>query len=68
MFELTQISAPSCRLAGMSRGAFRHEPVPTPATGALSARLVELPQTYRCLHDLFRSEFPSVNHKKIYRL
>ncbi len=42
--------------------------MPTPATQALSARLVELAQTYRRLHDLLRSEFPSVNHKKIYRL
>ncbi|WP_338402512.1 integrase core domain-containing protein [Xanthomonas translucens] len=47
--------------------------MPTPATQALSARLVELAQAhrrfgYRRLHDLLRPEFPSVNHKKIYRL
>ncbi|WP_374152094.1 IS3-like element IS476 family transposase [Xanthomonas hortorum] len=74
MLEHTPLSERrACRLAGLSRDAFRHTPVPTPATQALSARLVELAQThrrfgYRRLHDLLRPEFPSVNHKKIYRL
>ncbi|KLB45158.1 hypothetical protein XEUV329_21930, partial [Xanthomonas euvesicatoria] len=74
MLEHTPLSERrACRLAGLSRDAFRHAPVPTPATQALSARLVELAQThrrfgYRRLHDLLRPEFPSVNHKKIYRL
>lgn len=63
----------ACRLAGLSRDAFRHEPVPTPAIQALSARIVELAQQrrrfgYRRLYDLLRPEFPDVNHKKIYRL
>jgi len=74
MLQLTGVSERrACHLAGLSRDAFRHEPVPTPATQTLAARLVELAQTYRRfgyrrLHDLLRSEFPSVNHKKIYRL
>ena len=74
MLELTRVSERrACRLAGLSRDAFRHEPVPTPATQALSARLVELAQArrrfgYRRLHDLLAPEFPDVNHKKIYRL
>ena len=43
MLEHTSLSERrACRLAGLSRDAFRHEPVPTPATQALSARLVEL--------------------------
>lgn len=63
----------ACRLAGLSRDAFRHPPVPTPATQALSARIIELAQIrrrfgYRRLHDLLRPEFPGVNHKKVYRL
>lgn len=63
----------ACRLAGLSRDAFRHPPVPTPATQALSARIIELAQIrrrfgYRRLHDLLRPEFPDVNHKKVYRL
>jgi putative transposase len=63
----------ACRLAGLSRDAFRHPPEPTPATQALSARIVELAQVrrrfgYRRLHDLLRPEFPDVNHKKVYRL
>ncbi|AWV05923.1 IS1477 transposase [Lysobacter maris] len=63
----------ACRLAGLSRDAFRNEPVPTPATQTLSARIIELAQLrrrfgYRRLHDLLRPEFPNVNHKKVYRL
>lgn len=63
----------ACRLAGLSRDAFRHPPVPSAATCDLSARLVELAQArrrfgYRRLHDLLRPEFPAVNHKKVYRL
>lgn len=63
----------ACRLAGLSRDAFRHPPVTTAATTALSGRLIELAHTrrrfgYRRLHDLLRLEFPRVNHKRIYRL
>ena len=74
MLELTSISErQACRLVGLSRDAFRHAPVPTPATQVLSAKLVELAHArrrfgYRRLHDLVRKEFPGVNHKKIYRL
>lgn len=74
MCELTSISERrACRLAGLSRDAFRHEPVSTPATQVLSARLIELAQArrrfgYRRLHDLLDTEFPNVNHKRIYRL
>lgn len=63
----------ACRLAGLSRDSFRHPPEPTPATQALSARIIELARVrrrfgYRRLHDLLRPEFPDVNHKKVYRL
>src|SRR5690606_18210315 len=63
----------ACRLAGLSRDAFRHPPVPAPATQALSTRIIELAQVrrrfgYRRLHDLLRPEYPTVNHKKVYRL
>lgn len=74
MCELTSISQRrACRLARLSRDAFRHEPVPTPATQVLSARLIELAQVrrrfgYRRLHDWRETEFPNVNHKRIYRL
>ena len=74
MRNLTQVSERrACRLAGLSRDAFRHEPVPTPATQALATKLVELAHArrrfgYRRLHDLLAPEFPCVNHKKIYRL
>ncbi len=74
MRELIAISERrACRLAGLSRDAFGHEPEPAPATQVLSARLVELAQTYRRfgyrrLHDVLRPEFPRVNHIKVYRL
>ena len=74
MLELTTLSERrACRLAGLSRAAFRHPPEPAAATQALSARIIELAQVrrrfgYRRLHDLLRPEFPDVNHKKIYRL
>jgi putative transposase len=48
MLEQTELSERrACRLAGLSRDAFRHEPAPTPATRALSARIVELAQVRR---------------------
>ena len=38
MLDLTTVSERrACRLAGLSRDAFRHEPAPTPATQALLA-------------------------------
>lgn len=74
MLETTAVSERrACRLAGLSRDAFRHPPGQAPATQALSARIIELAQVrrrfgYRRLHDLLRSEYPAVNHKKVYRL
>ncbi len=74
MLEFTYLSERrACRLAGLSRDAFRNEPVPAPATQLLASRLVELAHArrrfgYRRLHDLLRPEFAGVNHKKIYRL
>ena len=74
MLELTTVSERrACRLAGLSRDSFRHPPEPTAATQVLSARIIELAQVrrrfgYRRLHDLLATEFPKVNHKKIYRL
>lgn len=74
MLELEKMSERrACRLAGLSRDAFRNEPVVPAATHALSTRLVELAQVRRrfgCrrLHDLLRKDFPETNHKKVYRL
>lgn len=63
----------ACRLAGLSRDAFRHPPIPSAATVALSEKMIALARIrrrfgYRRLHDLLQPEFPAVNHKKIYRL
>ena len=63
----------ACRLVGLSRDSYRHPPAVDEATQQLSAKIVEIAQVrrrfgYRRIHDLLRSEFPSVNHKRVYRL
>ncbi len=63
----------ACRLAGLSRDAFRHPPIASEPTVLLSQKIVELARVrrrfgYRRIHDLMRREYPTVNHKKIYRL
>lgn len=74
MLEHTSLSERrACRLAGLSRDAYRHPPEPTAPTQALSARIIELARVrrrfgYRRLHDLLDEEFPGVNNKKFYRL
>lgn len=48
MLEATTVSERrACRLAGLSRDAFRHPPEQAPATQALSARIIELAQVRR---------------------
>jgi len=63
----------ACRLAGLSRDAFRHPPIPSEQNVMLSQKIVDLARVrrrfgYRRIHDLLRPEYPMVNHKKIYRL
>ncbi len=48
MLDATAVSERrACRLAGLSRDAFRHPPEQAPATQALSARIIELAQVRR---------------------
>ena len=74
MLELTAVSERrACRLAGLSRDAFRHPPEQTPATQALSARIIELAQVrrrfgYRRLHVILRRDGHVLNHKRTQRL
>lgn len=63
----------ACRLVGLSRDSYRHPPVVDVMTQTLSAKIIEIAQIrrrfgYRRIHDLLRPRFPSVNHKKVYRL
>ena len=63
----------ACRLVGLTRDSYRHPPVPTRHTEALSAAIIDIAQArrrfgYRRIHDLLRPEFPEVNHKRVYRL
>jgi putative transposase len=58
---------------GLSRDSYRNPGVIDEATQQLSAKIVEIAQVrrrfgYRRIHDLLRPQFPSVNHKRIYRL
>jgi putative transposase len=45
--ETTLSERRACRLAGLSRDAFRHPPTISPADQALSGRLIELAQARR---------------------
>jgi putative transposase len=70
-FDLSERHA--CRLVGLSRDSYRNPPVPDAHTLALSATIVNIAQVrrrfgYRRIHDLIRSLFPAVNHKRVYRL
>ena len=71
LFDLSERRA--CRLVGLSRDSCRHEPEASAQTQALCGRIVEIAHQrrrfgYRRVHDLLRPEFPSVNHKRVYRL
>lgn len=71
LFDLSERRA--CRLVGLSRDSYRHEPEVSAQTQALCGRIVEIAHQrrrfgYRRVHDLLRPEFPSVNHKRVYRL
>jgi len=63
----------ACRLVGLSRDSYRNPPVPSAQTEALKTKIVEIAHVrrrfgYRRVHDLLRTEFPGVNHKRVYRL
>ena len=50
----------ACRLAGLSRDAFRHPPEPALATRALSARIIELAQVpHRAIALHMAKQLPS---------
>jgi len=71
--ETTLSERRACRLAGLSRDAFRHPPTIALADLSTFVRLIELAQArrrfgYRRLHDLLGPGFPRVNHKRVYRL
>ena len=63
----------ACRLAGLSRDSFRHPPEIDQMTKDLTGKIVEIAQArrrfgYRRIHDMLRTEYPGVNHKRVYRL
>ena len=63
----------ACSLVGLSRDSYRNPPHPDQLTRDLGERIVDIAHVrrrfgYRRIHDLLRSEFPGVNHKRVYRL
>ena len=63
----------ACRLVGLSRDSYRHPPESDQMSKYLTGKIVEIAQArrrfgYRRIHDMLRAEFPSVNHKRVYRL
>ena len=63
----------ACSLVGLSRDSYRNPPQPDQLTRQLGERIVDIAHIrrrfgYRRIHDLLRSEFPGVNHKRVYRL
>ena len=63
----------ACSLVGLSRDSYRNPPQPDQLTCDLGERIVDIAHVrrrfgYRRIHDLLRSEFPGVNHKRVYRL
>ena len=63
----------ACSLVGLSRDSYRNPPQPDQLTRDLGDRIVDIAHVrrrfgYRRIHDLLRSEFPGVNHKRVYRL
>lgn len=63
----------ACNLVGLSRDSYRNPPQPDQLTRDLGKRIVDIAHVrrrfgYRRIHDLLRSEFPGVNHKRVYRL
>lgn len=70
-FDLSERRA--CGLVGLSRDSYRNPPIVHPEDAALSAAIVDIAHArrrfgYRRIHDMLRSEFPGVNHKRVYRL
>ena len=62
-----------CRLVGLNRDPYRNPPQSDQHTRDLGERIVDIAHErrrfdYGRIHDLLLSEFPGVNHKRIYRL
>jgi putative transposase len=63
----------ACHLVGLSRDSYRNPPQPDALSIELHGKIIEIALVrrrfgYRRIHDLLRPEFPSVNHKPVYRL
>ena len=70
-FQLSERRA--CRLVGLSRDSYRNPPVVDAQTVALREAIIAVAHVrrrfgYRRIHDLLRTRFPQVNHKRVYRV
>ena len=74
MMEEHQLSERrACSLVRLSQDSYRNPPQPDQLTRDLGERIVDIAHVrrrfgYRRIHDLLGSEFPGVNHKRVYRL
>ena len=63
----------ACALVGLSRDTYRHESQASALNVELRNKIVETAHTrrrwgYRMIHDVLRPQFPSINHKRVYRI
>ncbi|NVM89661.1 hypothetical protein FHT32_003318 [Variovorax sp. SG517] len=61
------------RLVRLSRDSYRNPPETDAMTQEFNSKIVEIAHArrrfgYRRIHDMLRSHFPSVNHKRVFRL
>ena len=74
MVEQHQLSERrACSLVGLGRDSYRNPLQLDKLTRNLGERIVDNAHVrrrfgYRRIHDLLRSEFPGVNHNRVYRL
>ncbi len=63
----------ACSLVGLSRDSYRNPPGLDVMTQDISDKIIEIAHArrrfgYRRIHDMLKPHFPSVNHKRVYRL
>ena len=62
----------ACSLVGLSRDTYRHESQTSALNVQLRDQIIQTTHTprrwgYRMIHDVLRSQFLGINHKRVYR-
>ena len=63
----------ACALVGLSRDTYRHVGQTSALNVELREQIIQTAHTrrrwgYRMIHDVLRPQYPSINHKRVYRL